>query len=135
MNAIKNLILLSFITLLSFNLSAQKKKTEWINGIWRGTGFQLNNSSSWSIRFEAIANTNTYKIDYGSLSCGGKWELQKIEKNRAVFIERITDGKDKCINGNTIIIAFVTDNYLSYTCFAQGSTKLDASATLEKAEF
>jgi len=135
MKAIKCISLLILVTLLSFNLNAQKKKTDWINGIWRGTGFQLNNSSSWSIRFEANSSTNVYKINYGSLSCGGIWELQKIEKNRAVFIEKITEGKDKCINGNTIIITFVTENYLSYTCFAPGSTKLDASATLEKAEF
>lgn len=123
-----------FVLLFSFNLNAQKKSA-WIDGVWRGTGFQLNNSSSWSIRFEAHTKTSTYKIDYGSLSCGGKWELQKIEKNRAVFIEKITEGKDKCINGNTIVITYVSDEYLSYTCFAPGSKKLDASATLEKAEF
>ncbi len=134
MNAIKNLSLLLLITLLSINISAQKKKSDWINGIWRGTGFQLNNSSSWSIMFEANTNANVYKINYGSLSCGGKWELQKIEENRAVFIEKITVGKDKCINGNTIIVTYVNNNYVSYTCFAPGSTKLDASATLEKAE-
>jgi hypothetical protein len=134
MKAIKTTSLLIFLTLISFQLSAQKKN-DWINGIWRGTGFQLNNSSSWSIRFEANTKTNTYKIDYGTLSCGGNWVLKEIEKNRAVFIEKITDGKDKCINGNTIIITFVSDKYLSYTCFAPGNTKLDASATLEKAEF
>lgn len=134
MKAIKTMSFVIFLTLISFQLSAQKKN-DWLNGIWRGTGFQLNNSSSWSIRFEANTKTNTFKIDYGSLSCGGIWELKEIEKNRAVFIEKITDGKDKCINGNTIVITFVSDNYLSYTCFAPGSTKLDASATLEKAEF
>ncbi len=134
MKALKNSLLLTFVLFLSFNLSAQKK-TDWINGVWRGTGFQLNNSSSWSIRFEANTKTNTYKIDYGSLSCRGNWELQKMEKNRAVFIEKITEGKDKCINGNTIIVTFVSERYLSYTCFAPGSTKLDASATLEEAEF
>lgn len=134
MRTIKPYVIFIFVFLFSFNLNAQKK-VDWINGIWRGTGFQLNNSSSWSIRFEANAKTNTYKINYGSLSCGGNWELKKIEKNRAVFIEKITDGKDKCVNGNTIIITFVTDKYLSYTCFAPGSKKLDASATLEKANF
>ncbi|NJO91030.1 MAG: hypothetical protein HC831_20235 [Chloroflexia bacterium] len=95
----------------------------------------MNNSSSWSIRFEANTKTNTFKIDYGSLSCGGILELKEFEKNRAVFIEKITDGKDKCINGNTIIITFVSDNYLSYTCFAPGNVKLDASATLENLSF
>ncbi len=134
MKAIKTTSIIIFLFILSFQLSAQKKN-DWINGIWRGTGFQLNNSSSWSIRFEANTKTNTFKIGYGTLSCGGNWELKEMEKNRAVFIEKITDGRGKCINGNTIIITFVSCNYLSYTCFAPGSTKLDASATLEKAEF
>ncbi|MDF1547690.1 MAG: hypothetical protein P1P88_07695 [Bacteroidales bacterium] len=135
MKAIRNYSLLAILIFFSLNLNAQKKKSEWINGIWRGTGFQLDNSSSWSIRFVANTKTKIYKIDYGTLSCGGNWELVSIDENRAVFIEKITDGVDKCLNGSTIIITFVSDNYLSYSCFSPGGKKLDACSTLERAEF
>jgi len=135
MKTTKNFLLLLVIVLVSFNLSAQKKKSEWINGIWRGTGFQLNNSSSWSIRFTASTHTKTYAIDYGTLGCSGKWELVSFEENRATFIEKITDGRDKCLDGSTIIIALVNENYVSYSCFSPGGKKLDACSTLERVEF
>ena len=126
---------LILIACISLSLSAQNKKTDWINGIWRGTGFQLNNSSSWAIRFEANAKVKLYKIDYGSLNCGGIWELVSIDENRAIFTEKIIDGLDKCLNGSSIIITYVNKNYLSYSCFAPGAKKLDACSTLERAEF
>lgn len=135
MKTTKKFLLLLVLVFFSLNLSAQKKKADWINGIWRGTGFQLNNSTSWSIRFTADNRTKTYTIDYGTLSCGGKWELLSIDDNRATFIEKIINGKDKCLDGCTIIITFVDDNYLSYSCFSPGSKKLDACSTLERAEF
>lgn len=134
MNFAKKITLLLFLLIVSSVINAQKKEPDWINGTWRGTGFQLDNSESWSIRFEADTKTKSYLIDYGSLNCGGIWELVEIDGNHAKFIEKITKGKEKCLNGSTIIITRVAENYISYSCFSPGGKKLDACSTLERAE-
>jgi hypothetical protein len=128
-----NLLMLFLLTGSSI-IYSQKKNSDWINGTWRGTGFQLDNNTSWSVRFEANIKSKSFLVDYGSLNCGGIWELIEIDGNRAKFIEKITKGKENCLNGSTIIITFVAENYISYSCFSPGGKKLDACSTLERTE-
>ncbi len=132
METSKRLFIILSLILVSANIDAQKKSTDWINGTWRGTGFQLDNSTSWSIQFLANNKVKTFQIDYGTLNCSGIWEVLKIDDNQAKFTERITKGKDKCLDGSIIIITRVSENYVSYSCFSSNGKKLDACSTLEK---
>jgi hypothetical protein len=43
--------------------------TEWLQGEWRGIGYQLNTSSTWSIHLKA--STERAFIAYPSLECSG----------------------------------------------------------------
>ncbi len=62
MKNLSGLLILFFFLSFSMNISAQKNKMNWLDGTWRGTGFQLNNSQSWSIRFTADVNSKTFKF-------------------------------------------------------------------------
>ena len=132
-NLLSFIILFYFLT-FSVNISAQKNKMDWLDGTWRGTGFQLNNSQSWSIRFTADVNSKTFKIDYGTLGCSGIWRLISANDYLAQFEETITDGMMKCANGGIIIITKIDKRYITFSYFVPGSGKLDSFSTLEKAE-
>ena len=125
---------LAIILCFSLNIKAQSNDISWLNGVWRGTGFQLNNSKSWSIRFSANVNNKTFKIDYATLGCSGQWRFISANNHIAQFQETITDGMMKCGNGGVIIITKIDNNYVTFSYFVPGSGKLDSFSTLEKAE-
>ena len=134
MKKLSKLFILCFFLYFSFNISAQKSKANWLNGTWRGTGFQLNNSGSWSIRFTADVKNKTYTIDYGTLGCSGNWRFVSANDHLAQFEEIITDGVMKCANGGIIIITKIDKKFITFSYFVPGSGKLDSFSTLEKAE-
>ena len=134
MKNLSRFLILCFVLSFSLNITAQKNKAAWLNGTWRGTGFQLNNSQSWSIRFTADVNNKTFKIDYGSLGCSGIWRLISANDNLAQFEETITDGMMKCANGGIIIITKIDKKFITFSYFVPGSGKLDSFSTLEKTE-
>ena len=116
------------------NVSAQKNKMNWLEDTCRGTGFQLNNSQSWSIRFTADLKNKTFKIDYGTLGCSGIWRLVSANDNLVQFEETITEGIMKCTNGGIIIITKIDKKFITFSYFVSGFGKLDSFSTLEKAE-
>lgn len=87
----------------------------WLAGTWDGTGHQ-SDSSSWSIQFTVTVHNDsyTYDIAYPSLNCGGNWTLQSSSDRQASFIEHITYGKDRCVDGGTITLNQVDRNTLGY---------------------
>jgi hypothetical protein len=77
-----------------------------ISGIWKGTGRQ-NDGSTWSVSMRIDRNWATASsdetigvVDYLSLQCGGL-----IIKCPGRFLERLTYGKDHCVDGRTISVA------------------------------
>jgi len=72
-----------------------------MEGTWTGIG-QQSNSTSWTIRL--TVSGNSYKIEYPSLSCGGHWSLTRQAQFTASFIEHITYGRDKCIDGGEVTV-------------------------------
>lgn len=127
-------LILFFFFCVSFNVPAQRNKPNWLDGTWRGTGFQLNNSGSWSIRFTAEVKNKTYKIYYGTLDCSGNWRLVSSNDHLAQFEEIITDGITKCANGGIVIITKIDKKFITVSYFVPGSGKLDSFSTLEKVE-
>ncbi|MBN1250587.1 MAG: hypothetical protein JXA16_00515 [Bacteroidales bacterium] len=134
MKPLSKLLIFIFIFTFSINTNAQKEKNAWLNGEWRGTGFQLNNSDSWSIHFIANTKKSVYEIKYSSLGCSGIWQLLSVNNHLAQFQETITEGISKCLSGGIIIITKVDNQHITFTYFTQ-SGKLDSFSTLEKTEF
>jgi hypothetical protein len=86
--------------------------SQWLDGVWEGTGTQHTPKMSWSIRL--TAENNTYTIEYPSLRCGGKWTLVELGDGSAKFKEVITRGLDSCSSNGDILIEKISDSQLSY---------------------
>ncbi|MCP4137729.1 MAG: hypothetical protein GY754_42590 [bacterium] len=103
----------------------------WICGSWEGTGFQLNSTTTWHISFNANCSGQKYSIAYPTLSCGGYWELVKVDSNNARFIERLQYGKNRCLDNGVIIITKVNNKHISFSHFVD-ENRLVAFSTLVK---
>jgi hypothetical protein len=86
--------------------------SQWLEGVWEGTGTQHTPKMSWSVRL--TAKNDTYIIEYPSLRCGGKWTLVEMGDGRAEFKEVITRGLDRCSSDGDILIEKISDSQLSY---------------------
>ena len=83
------LLLLVFAT-----VSAQTKSNNWLKGTWEGTGYQIDDQSTWAMRL--TVRGHRFSIEYPSLSGGGRWQLVSTNNYRARFKERLDHGQDKC---------------------------------------
>jgi hypothetical protein len=101
--------------------------TAWMSGTWSGTGYQEGDKSSWSMRLTVRAGS--YSIEYPSLGCGGYWSLQNTGSGVASFVERITFGRDKCVDGGNVTIGNLGGGRMQ---FRWSSPEDTASATLTR---
>lgn len=130
-------IVLCFLTinLCSEKAFAQHSKTKWLNGIWAGVGYQPDalNQTAWKIVLDYNYSTKEIRIDYPSFPCGGNWRLVKADNNKAVFIENITDGKEKCLDQETVVITKIDENYITVSYFLPEKFKgVISFSTLQK---
>ncbi|NJN77435.1 MAG: hypothetical protein HC803_03170 [Saprospiraceae bacterium] len=123
------------LTNINFTYPAYSKKQnekdnfpEWLQGEWRGIGYQLNTSGTWSIQLKV--NTERASIAYPSLECSGNWQIVKQDKEKIELIEIITEGTDKCVNKGKLILTKIDDNHITYTYFSPFSGELEAFSTL-----
>jgi len=86
--------------------------SQWLEGVWEGTGYQKSPKMTWSIKF--IAASDTYVIQYPSLRCVGKWTLVEMGDDRATFKEAIVSGLDRCSTGGDVLIEKLSDEQVSY---------------------
>jgi hypothetical protein len=63
---------------------------------------------------QLTASGSKYKIDYPSLKCGGEWRIVSLGLETATFKERITDGKDKCVDDGNVVIERLNVNQLAF---------------------
>lgn len=73
-----------------------------IEGEWYGFAKQFNNNSTWDVKIKN--KRGTYNIEYPSLKCKGTLTLIEAYPQKLVFKEKITFGKEKCIDNGTTII-------------------------------
>ena len=116
---------------ISSSIFAQNNSIEWLNGSWEGIGYQTNNQHRWSVEFEYDKNSQEATISYPSLQCSGVWEFVSMEKNKAVFTEKITKGKSNCIDGSKIVINKINEEYIGISWFSQYIEGVDAYAALK----
>lgn len=113
------IITTALICITSTSLSAQHNKTKWMDGIWWGIGYQPNalNHQDWQIFLRYDYANNSIEINYPDFPCSGHWKLVKADKNKAEFIEYITEGEKLCNNEGKIIITRIDDNYITVSYF------------------
>lgn len=89
----------------------------WLHGSWEGIGYQAPTNSAWQIELNYDGQNNSFSINYPGLECSGNWQLLESKGNRLVFVEQITDGKDKCDNNVKVIVNYVDEDYISVAYF------------------
>ena len=122
-------------TNVNFTYPAYSKKQnaksdfpEWLQGEWRGIGYQLNSSGTWSISLKV--NAERASIAYPSLECSGNWQIIKQSENKLELLETITEGTDKCVNKGKLVITKIDENHVTFTYFSPFSGELEAFSTL-----
>ncbi len=106
----------------------------WLDGTWIGIGYQLNIKDTWRIVLQASPSQSYFTIEYPSLYCSGEWELLHRGDHKATFQEKITQGSNACISGRKIVITYISEEYVTYSCFDADHEELDSYATLVRVD-
>lgn len=116
--------------LLSSAIFAQTKSNNWIKGTWEGTGYQIDDQSTWTMLF--AARGGKFSIDYPALNCGGRWQLINLNAYRARFKERLDHGQDKCTDKGTVVIERLSRKQIFYLYAIAGRREITASGVLNR---
>lgn len=108
----------------------QSGDRSWLHGTWEGTGYQIDTESTWTMRLSARGNT--YHIEYPSLNCGGEWRLLSINASRATFRERITRGREACVDRGSVVIERLSGRQIAFRFSLRGSNEVSSSAILNR---
>ncbi len=123
---------IGFLFLLSTNIYTQEVP-KWLHGEWEGIGYQAPTNSAWNIELNYDAQKKSFSINYPTLNCSGHWELIESKENRLVFVEKITEGLDKCDNNVKVIVNYVEESFISVAYFLPGIYEnVVASSVLKK---
>ena len=126
----RNVLLLAFILTASTTVAAQTKSQSWIRGVWDGTGYQLDDKTTWAMT--VIAHRKTFSINYPSLGCGGHWKLISINASRARFREVLDRGQDKCSDKGKVIVQRLNRNQILFLYYYKAARDVSASAVLKR---
>jgi hypothetical protein len=122
---------LVLLLLLTSVVSAQgKTNRSWLNGTWEGTGYQIDNNQTWTMKL--TVRGRRYRIEYPSLKCGGKWVPLSIDANRARFIEKITFGLPDCVDNGNVVVEKLNRRQIAYRFSNRGTREITASAILNR---
>jgi len=116
----KKIILVTFIALL--NATAFAQKISWLQGTWKGVGEQPNALTQPTWEMELICKGNKVTTNYPSFPCGATWKLLVLDNNTATFMEKLTSGKDRCLNNEKVVIQLMDNNYCSLTYYLGDET-------------
>jgi hypothetical protein len=108
----------------------QSKSRAWLNGSWEGTGYQMDTNTTWTMSFRARGKR--YAIEYPSLNCSGVWRLISINSHRATFRERITVGRESCVDKGLVTIEKLNGRQIAYRFSHAGTSEVSASAILNR---
>jgi hypothetical protein len=126
----RTFLLIAAALVISGSASAQTKSRSWIRGVWDGTGYQLDDKTTWAMTL--IARGRTFSINYPSLSCGGHWKLISINSSRARFREVLDHGQEKCADKGTVLIQRLNRNQVVFLYSYRKTREISASAVLNR---
>jgi hypothetical protein len=115
---------------LTVAVCPQGKSRAWLNGSWEGTGYQMDTDTTWTMAFRAQGKR--YSIEYPSLKCSGTWRLVRVNSRRAIFRERITVGRESCVDRGMVTIERLSGSQIAYRFSHAGASEVSASAILNR---
>lgn len=130
----KNLVVLGLLLFLASTAAAQRSSKSWLRGSWEGTGYQTDDNTTWAMKLTGVKSKRgrrTFKIDYPSLNCGGRWQLLSSNQNVARFRELLDHGADKCSDKGSVLIER-KGAQLVFLYTNPGSREITASAILNR---
>lgn len=130
MRIIMATLLLVAVTSSVVSAQSRNQNQSWMNGTWEGTGYQIDNNSTWTIRL--TVNGNRYRIEYPSLKCEGRWIPFKSNQSTARFREILTVGADVCANKGIVVIQRLSPRQLAYRYQNQGEADVSSSSILNR---
>ena len=121
------LLLILFSTLVVY---PQGKSASWLNGTWEGTGYQIDDNSTWTMRVKVRGGK--YLIEYPTLKCGGRWSPISIAAWKATFTEVLTFGQDACSDKGNVVIERLGSRQIAFRYARRGEAKVSSSAILDR---
>ncbi len=110
--------------------SAKGKARVWLNGTWEGTGYQIDDNSTWTMSLKVKGRR--VLIEYPSLNCGGEWRRLSISSRRGRFRERLDHGIDVCSNEGTVVVERLNATQIIFLYYRKGERKVSSSAVLDR---
>jgi hypothetical protein len=104
----------------------------WLEGVWTGEGYQSDTQTTWTIRL--TVHDGNFAVEYPNIPCRGTWTVTSKHSRGASFIETITQGTDRCVNGERILIERVSESEISCKFSHAGSRVVIATAVLTRKE-
>lgn len=124
-------LLLTFsFSVWSYDGVPQPHSGAWLTGTWEGTGYQIDDNSTWTMRLSA--HSGTFSIAYPSLNCGGEWVLRRHYGNKVVFTERLSYGKDKCTDNSKVVLERLSNKQLMVLFTNPGELEVNSSGILNR---
>jgi hypothetical protein len=111
-------------------VSAQAKSRNWIKGTWEGTGYQIDDQSTWAMSL--VAGGRRFSTEYPSLNCGGRWKLISINAYRARFKEKLDHGQDTCVDNSYVVIQRLNKRQVVFLFSYPGKREVYASGILRR---
>jgi hypothetical protein len=127
----KRLTILALILLPSLCFS-QLQSTAWLDGNWKGLGFQPGNGTTWQAKLSFSEALSEASIYYPGLKCSGSWDIMTIKNKQITFTEVITEGKQQCVNGSKIVVTALGETYIHVAWFSDYIEGVDAYAVLKR---
>ena len=124
------LLLIFAFSVWSYDGTSPVHRTSWMTGTWAGTGYQIDDNSTWTMRL--TAHSGRFAIAYPSLNCGGEWVLRRQTGSRAVFTERLSYGKDKCTDNSTVVLERLSQTQLVVLYTNPGEHEVNSSGILKR---
>ncbi len=118
-----------FLTLTP-SVFPQTKRQSWLNGTWEGTGYQIDEETTWTMSLRVSGKT--FEIEYTSLNCGGIWKLTSIDSGKARFTEIITSNVLRCANNGNVVIERLNRQQVAFRYSYTGTKEVSASAILNR---
>ncbi len=133
-----NRFLLTFFTFVFFiqvqSSFSQVAKTKWLEGTWIGEGYQPGalNQKTWEINLIYDNQKKEININYPTFPCSGYWKLVKANKNKAEFVEYITEGQTLCVKEEKVVVTKINEEYITVSYFIAEYDGVAAFSTLRK---
>lgn len=123
-------MLLLLVTTSLVSAQSKNRNRAWLNGTWEGTGYQIDDNSTWTMLL--TVKGNRYRIEYPSLKCNGRWWPIKITRSAARFREILTNGADVCANKGKVVVQRLSPRQIAFRYTNQGEVDVTSSSILNR---